>query len=221
MLQIISEIRQLAKSNRGKDLGLLQLSDDCLYQIYIQLRAGASNRSIARLLQSRYGVASSENSIQQAVSLLRKRIAPLLNSQNTELPSTPIRVPRGLSDMPIDDAIDTIDSILKSYGSAIKQVVEAADYNDGMLTEDVSKHVKAYSSLVGTKARLQKSEKRVPSSDYVDNAQFERRSKLVLEEYVKDDGSKMIRSADKLLKALEAKCVTMELDEESGRYERV
>jgi hypothetical protein len=221
MTQIISEIRQLAKSNRGKDLGLLQLSDDCLYQIYLQLRAGASNRSIARMLQTRHGVARSENSIQQAVSLLKKRIAPLLNSQNTELPSTPIRVPRGLSDMPLNDAIDTIDSILKSYGNAIKQLVEAADYNDGMLTEDVSKHVKAYSSLVGTKARLQKSEKRVPSNDYIDIAAFERRSKLVLENYIGNDGSKMIRSADKLLKALEAKCVTMEMDEESGRYKLV
>jgi hypothetical protein len=123
--------------------------------------------------------------------------------------------------MPLNDAIDTIDSILKSYGSAIKQVVEAADYNDGMLTEDVSKHVKAYSSLVGTKSRLQKSEKQVPSNDYIDIAAFERRSKLVLEKFVKDDGSKMIRSADKLLKALEARCVKMEIDEESGRYKLV
>lgn len=219
--QIISEIKRLAKSNRGSQLSLLQLTDECLYQTYLQLKAGASNRSIARMLQTRYGVARSENSIQQAVSLLRKRIAPLLNARNTGLPSTPITAPPGLSDMPIDDALDMIDSILKSYGSAIKQVVEDADYNDGMLTEDVSKHIKAYSSLVGTKARLQKSEQRVPSSDYVDNAQFERRSKLVLDKFVGNDGSKMIRSADKLLKALEAKCVTMELDEESGRYERV
>ena len=221
MTQIVSEIKQLAKSNRGSQLSLLQLSDDCLYQVFLQLKAGASNRSIARMLQTRYGVARSENSIQQGVSLLRKRIAPLLNSQNTELPSTPIRAPRGLSDMPLDDALDMIDSILKSYGNAIKQVVEAADYNDGMLTEDVSKHIKAYSSLVGTKARLQKSEKRVPSSEYIDKTEFERRSNLVLEKYVKDDSSKMIRSADKLLKALEAKCVTMELDPETGRYETV
>ncbi len=220
-LQIISEIKRLGKSKRGKDLGLLQFPDDCLFQIYLQLKAGAGNRSIARMLQTRYGVARSENSIQQAVSLLRKRIAPLLDSQNTELPSTPIRVPNGLSDMPLDDALDMIDSILKSYGSAIKQVVEAADYNDGMLTEDVSKHVKAYSSLVGVKARLQKSEKRVPSSDYVDNTQFERRSKLVLDNFVGDDGEKMVRSADKLLKVLETRCVTMELDPETGEYEKV
>jgi hypothetical protein len=123
--------------------------------------------------------------------------------------------------MPPEEALDIIDSILKSYGNAIKQNVEAADYNDGMLTEDVSKHVKAYSSLVGTKARLQKSEKRVPSNDYVDNAEFDRRSKLVLDKFVGDDGDKLIRSADKLLKALEAKCVKMELDEESGRYKVV
>ncbi|MHB8203941.1 MAG: hypothetical protein ACYDHG_09595 [Desulfomonilaceae bacterium] len=141
-LEMISEIRRIGKSNRGKELSLLQLSDDCLYQIYLQLNASVSNRSIARMLQTRYGVARSENAIQQGVSLLRKRIAILLESPNTGLPSTPITVPSGLSDMPIYDALDTLDPIVKAYGNSIKQMFEAAEFSDGMLTEDISKHVK-------------------------------------------------------------------------------
>jgi hypothetical protein len=220
-LEIISEIRRLGKSNRGKDLGLLQLSDDCLYQIYLQLKAGVSNRSIARMLQTRYGVARSENAIQQGVSLLRKRIAILLESPKTGLPFTPITVPSGLSDMPIDDAVDTLDSIVAAYGNSIKQMFEAAECSDGMLTEDISKHVKAYTALVAAKTRLQRSAKRISANEYINDAEFERRSKLVLEKYVGDDGQKMIKSADKLLKVLETRCVTMELDPETGQYETV
>ena len=220
-LQIVSEIRRLGKSNRGKELSLLQLSDDCLYQIYLQLKAGVSNRSIARLLQSRYGVARSENSIQQAVSLLAKRITPLLDSRNTGLPAAPITAPPGLSDIPADDALEMIDAIIKPYGNAIKNMVVAANCNDRMLTEDISKHAKALSALLTAQERLQRSRKRMPYSDFEENAEMERRSKLVLDKYVGNDGNKMIRSADKLLKALEEKCVKMELDDETGKYKPV
>jgi tRNA U54 and U55 pseudouridine synthase Pus10 len=218
---IVGNIRKLGESNRGKELGLLQLSDDCLYEVYLQLKAGVSNRSIARMLQSRYGVDRSENSIQQTVSLLAKRIAPILNRPCVKLPVNTITPPPGLSNMPTDEVLDLLEEIMIPYGQSIKHRVEPGARHDGYLTEDVSKHVKVYATLVATREKLQRTQKRSTSNHLVDHTAMDRRSKLVLEKCVCDDGEKMIRSADKFLKALEAKCVEMEINAETGEYEVV
>jgi hypothetical protein len=218
---IVGEIRKLGKSNRGKELGLLQLSDDGLYEVYLQLKAGVSNRSIARMLQSRYGVTRSENSIQQAVSLLAKRIGPILNNPCVELPAVTVTAPPELSNMSTDEAIDLLEEIMIPYGKSIKHRVVAGARHDGYLTEDVSKHVKAYAALVATRERLQRTQKRSPSNHFMEHTEMDRRSRLILDKYVGDDGEKMARAADKLIKALEEKCVKMELDPETGKYKPI
>jgi len=220
-LHIVSEITRLAKSSRGRDLSLLHLTDDCLHQVYQQMNAGVSNRSIARMLQTKYGISRSENALQQSLSALRKRIAPLLSIKENGLPSKPIRPPSELSSMDPEDSLVTVDEILKAYGNSIEMMAKAAECNDGMLTEDLSKHVKAYSTLLGIRHRLQSARKQEPSSQSREDLERERKSKLALEKYIGNDGNRMLRAADNFLKAIEEKCVALEQDPETGEYREV
>ncbi len=85
---IVNQIRALARSSRGQSQNILALSDDAIYQIYHQLQSGAGNRSTARFLRERYKVCGSENSLQQSIGKLKKKIEPLLRVAPIAAPKT-------------------------------------------------------------------------------------------------------------------------------------
>jgi hypothetical protein len=83
---IVNQIRALARSARGQSQNILSLSDEAIYQIYHQIKSGAGNRSTARFLRENYNVGGSENSIQQSIGKLKKKIEPLLRTSPTTTP---------------------------------------------------------------------------------------------------------------------------------------
>jgi hypothetical protein len=83
-ITIVARIRELSRGARGRETFVISLSDEAIYAIYMQLKNGASNRSVARLLQGKYNVQSSENSLQQGISKLRKRISSLLEAPSID-----------------------------------------------------------------------------------------------------------------------------------------
>ena len=53
------------------------------------------------------------------------------------------------------------------------------------------------------------------------NINLQARSNLVLEKYIGNDGNRMLRAADNFLKAIEAKCVALEQDPQTGEYREI
>ncbi len=79
--KILDQIRVMGRGTRGSAPAILELPDASLYEVFLQMQRGLSNRSIARHLR-KCGMSGSENSLQQSVSLFRKRIAPLLGAES-------------------------------------------------------------------------------------------------------------------------------------------
>jgi hypothetical protein len=150
--ELIKRIRLVGRGTRGSTPAILELSDSTLYEVFEQMQRGLSNRSIARFLR-KSGMSGSENSLQQTISLFRKRIAPLLGGESAPppLPQAVVKLPAEISSLPPDDMLSTVRDIVKAYGESIRQATVATAKNGTPLTEDLAKHVKSYSALVATR----------------------------------------------------------------------
>ncbi len=154
--EILKQLRILGKGTRGASPAILELADDTLYEVFEQLKRGLSCRAVARYLRS-IGMKGSENSLQQSVSLFRKRIEPLLAEETAmpSLPQAPVKIPPEVSVLPPDEMLSTVRDIVRNYGESIRQVTEAAVRKGTPIGEDLAKHIKSYSTLVATRVRLE------------------------------------------------------------------
>jgi len=215
--QIVTQIRELARSSRGQSLSLLSLSDEALYAAYHHLKSGAGNRATARLLQEKYLVATSENALQQAVGKLKKKIQSLLRPESNSL--APLQVEA--KSLPLDENLEEIG---KSYGQLIEEKISEAR-DTGILSPDLHKHVTALANLVKTRAQVNRELSLHESS---------RAEALALREFGKradrahayltnngQDTEKMIKAATEFIQGIEKKCVNLEINKETGEYELV
>jgi hypothetical protein len=213
--ELLKQIRIVGRGTRGAPPAILELPDSGLSEVFEQMQRGLSNRSIARHLR-KIGMIGSENSLQQSVSLLRKRIVPLLNREAPvqSLPSCALKLPAEVSCLPPNEMPSTVTDIVKSYGECIRQLTEAAAENGAMISEDVSKHVKAYSALVATKARLEQTVMKSRPVETPENTVSKERADRVWN-YVTDNGRdthKMAKAAELFIKKLQEKLVYLEQD---------
>jgi hypothetical protein len=213
--ELLKQIRIMGRGTRGAPPAILELPDSALYEMFLQMQRGMSNRSIARHLQKQ-GMSGSENSLQQSVSLLRKRIAPLLDREAPvqSLPQTALKLPPEVSFLPPDQMLSTVTDIVNNYGESIRQLTEAAAESGTPITEDLSKHAKAYAALVATKTRLEQSVMKSRPVDLQEDLVSQERADRVWN-YLTDNGRdthKMAKAADKFIALLEAKCIALEQD---------
>src|SRR5208283_2695618 len=150
--ELLKQIRNIGRGTRGNPPAILQLPDATLYEVFEQMQRGLSNRAIARYLR-KTGMKGSENSLQQTLSLFRKRIAPLLGEESAtpSLPQVALKLPAEVSCLPPDEILSTATDIVSAYGEWIRRETVAAVKNGTPLGEDMAKHVKAYSAAVATK----------------------------------------------------------------------
>jgi hypothetical protein len=178
------------------------------------MERGLSNRAIARHL-SKCGMKGSENSLQQSVSLFRRRISPLLSEESAppSLPQAVVKIPAEAYSLPPDDMLSTVTDIVKAYGESIRQATAAAANSGTPISEDIAKHVKAYSALVATQARLEATVVKSGSVTTTADASFEERANRA-HEYLSENGlgHKMVEASQKFLMRLEKKCVSLEQD---------
>jgi len=210
--ELLKQIRIMGRGTRGAAPTILELSDATLYEIFEQMKRGLSNRAIARFLR-KSGMSGSENSLQQSVSLFHKRIGPLLGEESAtpSLPQATLKIPAEVSCLPADEMLATVRDIEKAYGKLIRQATVAAVENGAPMREDLAKHVKAYSGLVTTKARLEatvvKSRPITPTED----RNFDELANRAIE-YIGSDGDKMVEASQKFLMRLAEKCIQLEQD---------
>ncbi|MGO9568545.1 MAG: hypothetical protein ACLP5H_13485 [Desulfomonilaceae bacterium] len=209
--EILKQIRVMGRGTRGASPAIIGLADSALYQVFEQMLRGLSNRSIARHLR-KCGLTGSENSLQQSVSLFRKRIALLLSEESAplSLPQAALKIPAEVSCLPADEMLSTVMDIVKAYGESIRQATVTAAKNGTPLSEDLSKHVKSYAALVATKARLEQTVMKqggalVPPED----RSLDELSKSALD-FIGDDGDKMVKASQKFLLKLAEKCISLE-----------
>jgi hypothetical protein len=213
--EIVKQIRIMGKGTRGAPPAILELPDSALYEVFQQMQRGLSNRAIARHLRQ-FGMSGSENSLQQSVSLLRKRIALLLDREAPvqSLPQTALKLLAEVSSLPPSEMLSTVTDIVNNYGECMRQLTKSAAESGTAITEDLSKHAKAYAALVATKTRLEQSVmKSRPVETPEDPVSQERADKIW--SYVTDNGRdthKMAKAADLFIKKLEGKIVYLEQD---------
>ncbi|MGO9569519.1 MAG: hypothetical protein ACLP5H_18470 [Desulfomonilaceae bacterium] len=208
--ELLKQIRLMGKGTRGAAPAILDLPDATLYGVFEQMQRGLSNRAIARYLR-RSGMKGSENSLQQTLSLFRKRIAPLLGEESAtpSLPQAVVKLRAAVSSQPPDEILSTATDIVSAYGEWIKQETVAAVKNGTPLGEDMAKHVKAYSAAVATKARLEQTVvKQGGSIGPPEDRSFDELSKKALD-FIGDDGDKMVKASQKFLMRIEKKCVSL------------
>src|SRR5208283_2971180 len=125
--ELLKQIRNIGRGTRGNPPAILQLPDATLYEVFEQMERGLSNRAIARFLR-KSGMSGSENSLQQTLSLFRKRIAPLLGAESAppSLLQAALKIPAEVSTLPTDDMLSTVRDIVKAYGESIRRVTKAA-----------------------------------------------------------------------------------------------
>ncbi len=176
------------------------------------MKRGLSSRAIARFLR-KSGMNGSENSLQQTLSLFRKRIGPLLSGESAppSLPRSPLKIPAEVSCLPADEMLSTVRDIVKAYGQGISQLAKAAAENGGAMTEDLSKHVKSYSALVATQARLEATVVKSRPVALTADPSFDELANRA-HDYIGSDGDKMVKASQKFLMRLEKKCIALEQD---------
>jgi hypothetical protein len=215
--ELLKQIRIMGRGTRGSTPAILQLPDSTLYDIFKQMQRGLSNRAIGRFLR-KYGMSGSENSLQQSVSLFRRRISPLLSEESAppSLPQAVLKIPAEAYSLPPDDMLSTVTDIVKAYGESIRQATVSAANSGTPISEDIAKHVKAYSALVATQARLEATVVNSGSVTTTADPSFEERANRA-HEYIGSDGEKMVKASQKFLMRLEKKCIQFEQDS-SGEW---
>src|SRR5512139_2851180 len=120
--ELLKQIKIMGKGTRGSTPAILELPDAALYEVFEQMQRGLSSRAIARFLR-KSGMKGSENSLQQTLSLFRKRIAPLLGEESATptLPQAVVKLPAEVSSLPPDEMLSTVRDIVKAYGESIRQ----------------------------------------------------------------------------------------------------
>ncbi len=149
----------------------------------------------------------SENSLQQTLSLFRKRIAPIMGTESTPpfLPRSLVKLTAEAYSLPPDETLSTVTDIVKAYGESIRKATVTAAKNDTPLSEDIAKHIKSYSGLVATQARLQATVMKSRPVGPAEDASFKERADRAWEQLT--DGGRdthtMAEVADKFLMRLE------------------
>ncbi len=220
----VDQIRRLAKSSRGQSQNLLSLDDEAIYQIFHQLQNGSGNRATARFLREKYNIGGSENSLQQSIGKLKKKIEPLLRNAPVKRPEPSLdkRIKEVDDDYPSDKKLATMSQIEADYRDLINSAISKSK-EAGILSADLHKHITALANLSKTRAQLKKEALKDSPQTSIDdsNEMDERRSKIILDRYIGNDGQKMARAAHAFLEELSKKCVTMNLNPETGEYEKV
>jgi hypothetical protein len=223
----VNQIRALARSSRGQSQNILALNDEAIYQIYHQLQSGAGNRSTARFLREKFNVGGSENSIQQSIGKLKKKIEPLLRTAPRTVPKTSLEAKvKEIEHLPHDKKLATLEQIERDYRELINNALNHSR-EAGVLSSDLHKHIAALATISKTRAQLEKdsiANPGRPASFYEsEEAQriMKRRSDLVLEHYIGEDGDKMIKAAWDFLAEAEKHVIKMNLNPETGEYEPV
>ncbi|MGO9121683.1 MAG: hypothetical protein ACLQPD_29250 [Desulfomonilaceae bacterium] len=222
--EILKRIRFLGKGTRGASPAILGLADGTLWEVFEQLKRGLTCRAVARFLRS-IGMKASENSLQQSISLFRQRIAPLLTEESAtpSLPAAPVKIPPEVSVQPPDEMLSTVRDIVRNYGESIRQVTEAAVRKGTPIGEDLSKHIKAYSTLVATKARLEQTVMKDRPVEPPQDKSFQEQADRA-HEYLTSigwDGDKMRKISERFLKRMADKCILLEKDRVTGEYHKV
>jgi hypothetical protein len=219
--ELLKQIRIMGRGTRGSPPAILELPDSTLYDIFKQMQRGLSNRAIGRFLR-KYGMSGSENSLQQTLSLFRKRIAPLLSRELSlqSLPQVALKMPAEVSSLPADEMLSTVTDIVKAYGESIRQATVAAAKSGTPISEDIAKHVKSYSGLVATKARLEASVVKSRPVALKEDPSFDELANRAHDYLSEDDlGHKMVEASQKFLMRLEKKCIQFEQDSNGEWHE--
>ena len=221
--QLIQQIRILGRGSRGAPPAILDLPDPALYEVFEQLQRGLSSRAVARHLRYTGLMQGSENSLQQSVSLFRKRIATLLvlTPSQSLLPSSPVRLPADLDSLPQAELLSGVREIERSYRVALMQALEIAASPGGRLAEDLPKHIKAYNEVVATRAKLEEMNLKAPAVT-PDDREFDARADRVWE-WLTDNGKdsdKLVKAANIFLQKAEARIVELEQDA-NGEWQKV
>ena len=224
---IVNQIRRLAKSSRGQSQNILALSDDAIYQIYHQLQSGAGNRSTARFLREKFNVGGSENSLQQSVGKLKKKIEPLLRTAPITALRTSLEAKVKETDhLPHDKKLATLEEIEREYRELINNALNDSR-EAGILSSDLHKHIAALATISKTRAQLEKDSianpNRPASFCESEEAQqiMKRRSDLVLEHYIGEYGDKMVKAVWDFLAEAEKHVIKANRNPETGEYELV
>lgn len=222
----VNQIRALARSSRGQSQNILALSDEAIFQIYHQLKNGAGNRSTARFLREKYNLGGSENSLQQSIGKLKKKIEPLLRTGPITTPTTSLEAKiKEIDHLPSDKKLATLEQIEREYQELINNALSNSK-KAGVLSSDLHKHITALATISKTRAQLEKDSLanpgRLGSYYESDEAQqiMKRRSDLVLD-YIGDDSDKMVKWAWDFLAECEKHVVKMNRNPETGEYELV
>jgi hypothetical protein len=112
-----------------------------------------------------------------------------------------MKLPAEVSSLPPDEMLSTVGAVVKAYGESIRQLTKAAAENGAAITEDLSKHVKAYSALVATKARLEQTLMKSRPVGPTGDPSFEERANRVWEQLTDNgrDSHAMAIAATKFL----------------------
>jgi len=215
-ITIVARIRELSRGARGRETFVLSLSDEAIYAVYLQLKNGASNRSVARLLQAKYSLQSSENSLQQGISKLRKRISTLLEAPSID------RIEETIADserLPPEERLTITRQIEKDYYLSI-EIAAAEARKKGVLIHDLPKHLSAVTDLSKTADQLEEDlkEKKRAADKAAFEREFKEKSDFALNHFIGNDGHKLLRAADKFLTQIKAASVKMEWDPVSKMY---
>jgi hypothetical protein len=221
---IVNQIRALARSARGQSPNILSLSDDAIYQVYHQLRTGAGNRATARFLRERYNVGGSENSLQQSIGKLKKKIEPLLRTAPISAPKPALEAKiKEIDHLPSDKKLTSLEQIEHDYRELINNALNHSR-EAGTLTSDLHKHVTALANLTKTRAQLEKASLANPgrSASFYESEEaqriMKRRSDLVLD-CIGEDADKMIKWTWDFLAEAEKHVIRMNFNNENGEYE--
>lgn len=213
--EILDQIRTQGRAAKGKPLVLLSLPDKALYEVFLQMKTGVGNRPIARLLQRKYGLSGSENSIQQAVGKLKERISSLLVSEDPVM-----RVPRVAKslfpDLPPDEEMSRLREIERRYGALIEHELEMWEDRDTIPLE-IHKHVTALGNLSKSRARLEQ-KTTAPQPPAAADQEFKRRADRVLKDFIGNDGQAMAEAANKFLQECEKLLIDFDQDPNTGEW---
>lgn len=223
---IVNQIRALARSSRGQTQSILSLSDEAIFQIYHQLKNGAGNRSTARFLREKYSLGGSENSLQQSIGKLKKKIEPLLRTVPKNVPASTLKDKiKEIERLPYEKKLASLEQIERDYRELISDAISDSK-EAGIISSDLHKNIAALANLTKTRAQLEKDSLANPGrpGSYYESEEaqqiMKRRSDLVLD-YIGEDGDKMVKAAWDFLARCEKHLVKMNRNPVTGEYELV
>jgi hypothetical protein len=218
---ILKQLRAAGVKGKQKPF-VASLPDDDLFYVFTQLQNGSSNRSIARALIYRSVVEGSENSVAQSIGKMKRRIEPLLRRaacSEISLPS-PGKIMKSIDGLEPDIQLERIRRIEKTYGELIQQMIDECE-DSALLPLDFPKHVTSLSTLVKIRMRMEEKAPKRARPQPISDAQFEADADYAMRNFVRNDGDKMIRMAQKFLDLIKEHEVELEYDENTGQYEHV